>query len=396
MTIENDTMQSIRDAVQDGNINFLIGSGLSTPFLNILGTIEDLLSDIEKQTGLDENKKKIIRASIYKKYFDDVISKNIEILDGTASARATLSHYETFIKCLNSILLARKSTILSKQVNIFTTNIDIFLEKALENTKAEYNDGFSGRFNPAFSLSNFKKSSMKRSLHYDNTSEIPMFNLLKMHGALSWESLDGKDIVFSSQLALVKQLKEIQIPSSALVSDIDFQSNIASLVTKAARISFHASIDTFLSVYDKLCIVNPTKEKFQLTLLNKMYYEILRIYSNELEKENSVLFTMGFSFADEHIREMTLRAVNSNPTLIVYILARRHDSVERFMKKFDFLKGVKYNNIKIIAPPPQEQSEEQGTPAVEFGFKEINEQIFGELFNRIRNFKNPQAASVNR
>jgi hypothetical protein len=66
-------------------------------------------------------------------------------------------------------------------------------------------------------------------------------------------------------------------------------------------------------------IVNPSKKKFKDTVLNETHYDLLRIYSNELEKENSVLFVMGFSFADEHIRELTLRVANTNPTSIIYI-----------------------------------------------------------------------------
>jgi hypothetical protein len=58
-------------------------------------------------------------------------------------------------------------------------------------------------------------------------------------------------------------------------------------------------------------IVNPSKKKFEDTVLNETHYDLLRIYNNELEKENGVLFVMGFSFADEHIRELTLRVANT-------------------------------------------------------------------------------------
>jgi hypothetical protein len=35
---------------------------------------------------------------------------------------------------------------------------------------------------------------------------------------------------------------------------------------------------------------------------------------------------MGFSFADEHIRELTLRVANTNPTSIIYIFVYGKDS----------------------------------------------------------------------
>lgn len=47
----------IKDVVQDCNINFLIGSGLSMPYLSVLGNIEDLLTNIEASEFNDEEKK---------------------------------------------------------------------------------------------------------------------------------------------------------------------------------------------------------------------------------------------------------------------------------------------------------------------------------------------------
>ena len=159
--VTNKTIIDLKDIVQDCNINFLIGAGLSSPYLALLGQVEKLLTRLPDKKE-DRDIKKIIRASLYKKFFDDVIVKNLNILSwseesNTKELNSVLEQYQNFIKNINTILLNRKSTILSKQVNLFTTNFDIFLEKALETANVEYNDGFSGRFNPIFNLSNFKK-----------------------------------------------------------------------------------------------------------------------------------------------------------------------------------------------------------------------------------------------
>jgi hypothetical protein len=61
------------------------------------------------------------------------------------------------------------------------------------------------------------------------------------------------------------------------------------MVQEAKR---QVSLGDFATSYKKLMIVNPAKTKFEDTLLNQYYYDLLRIYSNELEKENSVLFVM--------------------------------------------------------------------------------------------------------
>src|SRR5690606_29146795 len=77
------------------------------------------------------------------------------------------------------------------------------------------------------------------------------------------------------------------------------------------------------------------------TTRNVHYYELLRIYANHLERENSVLFVLGFSFADEHILKITQRVAKSNPTLLIYILCANHQQ-ESFNNKFGAYSNVKY------------------------------------------------------
>ncbi len=375
-------VNEIKDVFQDCNINFLIGSGMSAPYLQILGEIEILLGDLSEQ-ALENEPRAILETSLYKKYFDGVIVKNINILEGETDSIDVLNNYKKFLQSINSILLNRKSTILSKQANIFTTNVDVFLEKALEDIGLEYNDGFSGRFSPTFNLSNFKKSTFRKSLHYDNTSEIPVFNLLKVHGSLSWETEDtAEKICFSPNLTLVRNIKEKQIPTDGIIEILE-GSKISDLVKNIEKIVYSSSHRDFLDVYKKLLIVNPTKEKFRHTLFNQTYYDMLRIYSNELEKENTVLFVLGFSFFDEHMRELTLRAANSNPTLTIYIVAHSSKSKIKYEEVINF-GNVKNNNVRILVPPtiksPDGENEED---EFEFNLQRINDKIFDELLKKI-------------
>lgn len=366
-----------KDTIQGCNINFLLGSGLSCPYLKALGKVELLLTQVEN-SNLTDDKKKLVTASLYKCFFDGVISKNSHILAEDAAAKSVLESYKDFLRIWNSILLRRKSTILSKEVNLFTTNVDIFLDKALEDLGLEYNDGFNGRFRPTFSLSNFKKSRFKKSLHFDNTAEIPVFNLLKLHGSLTWET-ELEEIRFSRDLNQVATITAKQI-TPGHVLDIPNDATLESLVAAAEGKAFDASTEAFMKEYEKLLIVNPTKEKFKDTLIKQTYYEHLRIYSNELEKENTVLYVMGFSFADEHIREITLRAANSNPTLLINVLAYSSDARAEIVSRFDLSK-IKNSNIKFIAPPQTEAGE--GAPAVDeftYSLTNINKEFFGCLF----------------
>jgi len=369
----------IKDTIQDCNINFLVGSGLSFPFLKTLGNIESLLTELER-VALPDGEKRLIRASLYRSYFDGVISKNLEIVKESAGSKGVLENYQQFLRIWNSILLRRKSTILSKEANIFTTNVDVFLEKALEDLGLEYNDGFNGRFRPSFSLSNFKKSRFKKSLHYDNIAEIPVFNLLKLHGSLCWDLDDNEGIIFSSDLGRVTAA--ISKPVSAdHVLEIADNCTMATLSAAAEGKVVDESVDAFVASYDELLIVNPTKDKFKHTLLNQTYYELLRLYSNELEKENSVLFVMGFSFADEHIREITLRAANSNPTLIVYVIAHSSKAEDQIEGRFG-ANHTKNDNVVFIFPPRQLKPAAGlvDQDAFKYDLPTINTKVFAELF----------------
>lgn len=374
-------LDKIKDTIQDCNLNFLVGSGLSRPFLPTLGSIEALLTELEDRDDITAEIKKLIRASLYKKYFDAVIKDNVKVLAADPAADEVRGNYQTFLKAVNSVLLKRKVTLLSKEANIFTTNVDIFLDRALEDMNLEYNDGFNGRFNPKFSLSNFKKSHFKKSLHYDNTAELPVFNLLKLHGSLSW-AIENKDVIFSCDLKHVKEIGS-KIISPDHILDVPDDATIDSLVAASAGKSVDASTEAFLDAYEQLLIVvNPTKEKFKHTLMNQTYYELLRLYSNELEKENTVLFVMGFSFADEHICEITLRAANSNPTLIIYIIAHSTKAKEEIEARFG-KSNIKNNNIEVVGPEQETGEDKTLTDKFKYDFATINKDIFGQLLKKV-------------
>ena len=378
------------DRIQDSNINFLFGSGMSAGYLEILGNIENLLTELDKKVFNDEKQKALIRASILNKYFEGVIEKNTNILDEISTdpkLASTLNSYKTFFKTLNQLILLRRNKLLSKQVNIFTTNIDIFLEKAVEEVRLESNDGFGKGFKPKYDLSNFKKSIFQKSLHFDNSSEIPVFNILKIHGSLTWK-YDGGNIYFDSTLEQTKMLKITSKSDLIEVITEDIKSNekddLESLIAKIPASTIdETKFSSFLEEYDKLSIVNPTKGKFQQTVLEQKYYDLLRIYANELERENTLLFVMGFSFADEHIRDLTIRVANSNPTLMIYIFAYTTDARGELEKVLDIENNVKNKNIAIVSPSQSEQGDKDLKDDFSYDFDQINKRVFKQLLEKI-------------
>jgi hypothetical protein len=378
-------LERILDTIESCNLNFLVGSGLSSPYLKTLGLIETLLTDLEK-TELPDGKKKLIRCSLYKTYFDGVISRNCKILKEDPEAKPVLNAYLEFVKAISTILLKRKSTIVGKEANLFTTNIDIFLEQTIERIGLECNDGFSGRFTPWFALSNFKKAHFKRSLQYDNVSELPTLNLLKLHGSLTWRIAGDGRILFSPDLRHVEMILTKNV-TQALLLDIGENSTIEGLASGCDGKRADATVDGFLEAYDNLPIVNPTKAKFKHTILNQTHYELLRIYSNELEKENTLLLATGFSFADEHIREITLRAANSNPTLIIYIIAYDSNSAAEIGSRFPAL-NMKNDNIVIVGP----DVDKNGQDSFKYDLPTINKKVLGHVLERI-GIDNPRSTS---
>ena len=382
------------DRIQDSNINFLFGSGMSAGYLEILGNIENLLTELDKEVFTEQKQKDLIRASILNKYFEGVIGKNLNILDETSTDSkliSTLNSYKTFFKTINQLISLRRNKLLSKQVNIFTTNIDVFLEKAVEEVGLEFNDGFGKGFKPKYDLSNFKKSISQKSLHFDNSSEIPVFNILKIHGSLTWK-YDGGNIYFDSTLEQTKMLKITSKSDLIEVITEDIKSNekddLESLIAKITASTIdETKFSSFLEEYDKLSIVNPTKGKFQQTVLEQKYYDLLRIYANELERENTLLFVMGFSFADEHIRDLTIRVANSNPTLMIYIFARSSNSKNKLEKILDIENNVKNKNIVIVSPTQSEQDDKSFEDDFSYDFDNINAKIFMQILNKIKEQK---------
>lgn len=310
--MENKVLQELSEVIQSSNINFLFGAGTSTPFLPLLGNIEQSLNEAINDTE---------RETQYKKYFNQVMLPNKRMIDNSAPEteyEQTKKSYDDFFLAMSEVILQRKSTILSKQVNIFTTNIDVLMETSLERLLIEYNDGFSGKFTPTFSPAYYKKSIHQRSLHYDHVSEIPVFNIIKIHGSLTWQQYDDK-IIFSHSLNHIDD----------------------SLSDKTGS--------EFLEPYKKILVVNPEASKHLESVLNLYYYELLRMYSSELEKENSTLFIVGFSMGDKHIKEITLRAAKANPTLRIFICCSQ-SSKENMQAKMEVLQ---HSNVQILTPQNQ-------------------------------------------
>ena len=369
-------IEKLKVYIQSANINFLLGSGLSRPYLATLGNIEDWLMRLSRtEKSLNDQERMLLRASIYREYYNTVMLPNLDKSDNKLEDyRSTMENYKKFFMIWNEIINKRRNTLLPKQINLYSTNIDVFTEKAAEETRIEFNDGFKGSIKPIYDESNFQKSYRKTSLHFQNITEIPVFNYLKMHGGINWTLTDDFRITNDCSLNIVRSIKEVLMSIDAHFfvdlnvelkdvgnsvekkkSDIIWEELIKRTRTIFKEISKQNDFDwgilnKFMNEYHKMIMINPTKAKFRETVNDLHFYELMRLYSNSLEKETSILFVMGFSFADEHIANITLRAANSNPTLLIYIFAHTEKDKEYYEKNLFKNNQAINNNIQIVTP----------------------------------------------
>jgi hypothetical protein len=308
----DDISKNLARSFQSANVNFLMGSGASYPAIPSAGNVE---KEIAKLFDAGDE------GAAYQKLYDFLATIQIptnSLIGGVANAEnaTTVANYSDYLGIIESILGERRTSLLPKQATIFTTNYDLFIEQAsITYSAMRLNDGFvrvpslTGR--SEYSSRTFFTTTSSAANLYNYKVDIPCINLMKLHGSLSWKK-DGDDILFS--------------------------------VTSLAPLPPTKTPKEVKEFVDRYAVVLPETRKFHTTLMDGTYYELLRIYANELDREGTLLVAFGFSFGDKHILDITKRALK-NPTLKLVVFAFEDTNREAFLKMFE-----DYNNVDIIAP----------------------------------------------
>jgi hypothetical protein len=318
LTDSNDGIKhAITRCLQSAHINYLIGAGASFPAVPVAGSVEQDIADLFEAGQEQEARERLYR------FLAGVQQPTNDLLAGAGNAEnaQTVKNYADYIGIIETILTERRTNLLPKQATVFSTNYDLFIEKAALGYPAlRLNDGFvrvpslDGRMEYA-SRSFFTTTSNTGNL-YSYKVDIPCVNLVKLHGSLSWKK-DGENILFS--VARKTLLQEERTPEQ---------------------------VKEFVESY---AVVLPQTTKFRTTLMDSTYYELLRIYANELDRENALLIAFGFSFGDDHILKITKRALK-NPTLKLIAFAFNDADRQAFETRFDG-----YSNVDVIAPDENAQ-----------------------------------------
>lgn len=306
-------IELLQPYAQSGNLNFLIGSGASSPAIALAGTIETEINNlIAGGNEIEANKK---CAGLIEK----IGEVHAKIIAGTdATIKSVVESYSNFIYTVDRILFARKTLLLPRQANIFTTNYDMFLEHAASLLPSVIlNDGFdrSPSLSPnfVFAPERFFDRTYRSGPIVGHQVEMPTVNLVKLHGSMSWR----------------KQTETIIFDSKAVTPLTTSQKSNVTLV------------EEFL---EKHFLILPNLRKFHSALMERTYYDLLRIFSKAMDQQNVVLICFGFSFSDEHILDITRRALR-NPTSHLIIFSYDVASSSLYQDKFS-----KQRNVTVFAP----------------------------------------------
>jgi hypothetical protein len=309
---DTDFSKSLARSFQSGRINFLFGSGASLPAIPIAGAIEQEIRLLYDFADHIEARKRLYD------FLRGVHEPTNKLIAETSDSALdeTVTNFRSCLGNIEQILSSRRTALLPKQATIFSTNYDLFVEKAsIALPTLTLNDGFSRvpsldnrmRFSPR----NFFNTVYNTGNVYNYRVEIPSVNLIKLHGSLSWVR-DNEELLY-------------RVTTRALLASTGDESEVA------AFLEDHA-------------IILPQVTKFQTSVIESNYYELLRIYANELDRENALLIAFGFSFGDEHIFAITRRALK-NPTLRLLVFAHDEPARDSFLKLFEG-----HHNVEIIAP----------------------------------------------
>lgn len=362
-TVEADTekamigkiQESLTEAVNAKNVSFLLGSGCSS-FLKDgeqmgIPTMKPLAQEFTGAKADTEEKKKTFLTTEEKKSLNDSCGLNVESApynanlealmevlyswkfslgkSGQAAHKTLLQTVEVSISKLKLFLYERctdgafSSTNPDNSVQsfydsfyrklvyrdrslprpwVFTTNYDLFSEKAMDSLGLPYTNGFSGtidrRFNPAvfrYALAEQLDLSSRKWAAVDG-----FVYLGKLHGSVSWVDEAGNG------LFPVRELQDTKGRHDALM-------------------------------------VYPTPAKYASSLASP-YTDIFREFQRQIVREQSVLFVLGYSFSDTHINNIVYQALTI-PTFRVIIFADPENLPSEDLKK---LKSLEDSRIWII------------------------------------------------
>lgn len=340
-------------AIYDKHLNLLIGSGASFGLLPTLAlnvtradgswhTIETLATQYE-QAG-DRSR----LTALFMHYYESCIlaaqTMPFDAIREDPDRAHVVANYEQLVRTLLAMLQRRRGV--DKRCNIFTTNYDGCLPHAANHVMLAggqdfvVNDGSRGFFQRVVEARNYNTFFMRTGIFERHQQAVPQLNLINLHGSVYWSRNDDQVLV-SYESNPGGGILDAAMRAAVLPFWQALEEGCSDDKLPAASLTGE-QIASFWNTYGTLPIVNPTKWKFHETVFEEHYYQMLRLLSFELERENAVLITFGFSFADEHILNLVKRSL-SNPHLMVFVACFNEPERTRLAKVF-----AGYCNVECV------------------------------------------------
>lgn len=190
--------------------------------------------------------------------------------------------------------------------SVITTNYDVLIEEAASENNFIVFDGFNFTSEPKFDSTMFEWN-LVRNVNNINTKEVEYkdntFNLIKIHGSLTWERGEKGEIVRKNKDS---------------INDLS-----------------------------KMVMIFPSSDKFAQSYQNP-YFELFTKFQELIRRPNTLLITAGFSFADNHISKMITQAMINNHSLKILVTDFNIDPLRiwnKTTKKYDSVlnDNSKYN-----------------------------------------------------
>ncbi|UQD55761.1 SIR2 family protein [Flavobacterium sp. K5-23] len=232
--------------------------------------------------------------------------------------------------------------------NVFTTNYDLFSERAMDNLGISYTNGFSGFVERFFNPSIFNYALAEQmDISSLKWSIIDSFiYLFKIHGSVNWVEKESNNKLFSIQ--------EIQ--------DVNFD-----------RLKTEANYMIYPS---------PLKQNASL---GSPYADLFREFQKRITQKQSTLVTMGFSFGDEHINNIIYQALTIPSFRLVifsdmgYYVGGKYEPARKNIEK---LKNLNDPRIWIIGSDTEVDNDTDRNVIIEDGHKGLHffDTIANDLF----------------
>ena len=361
--IKETIKKDLSEILDTRNLSFLIGSGCSLG-TNGIPTMKELADCLfEPKADLDEKlKDKVFEAEHIEilerlkiNYKNEPFRTNLETFLGTLYSyrfyleklkEAKEEAFDKDLEDLNKIILRTKEYILFEclnekhkgndenivdtykqfyrklslrdsnlqKPNVFTTNYDLFSERAMDNLGISYTNGFSGFVERFFNPSIFNYALAEQmDISSLKWSVIDSFiYLFKIHGSVNWVEKESSNKLFS-----IQELQDV-------------------------------SFDKLKSEANYMIYPSPLKQNASL---GSPYADLFREFQKRITQKQSILVTMGFSFGDEHINNIIFQALTIPSFRLVVFSDTGYyigDKYENSRKNIEKLKNLNDPRIWII------------------------------------------------